>query len=117
MGIKEHYDGHLANYYTWIYGGFEKKAEDNKIFFSLHDIKPTTSKIVIDLGAGSGFQSIPLLDLGFEVISVDISQKLLKELRSRTINNTKLSIIESDILEFKSYNNRRPELIICMGDT
>ncbi len=33
------------------------------------------------------------------------------------MNNLNVEIIENDILNFNSYSNRNPELIVCMGDT
>ncbi len=33
------------------------------------------------------------------------------------MNNLNVEIIENDILNFNSYSNHNPELIVCMGDT
>ncbi len=116
MDVKSHYEDHLADYYSWISGGFDARADENQEFFKKHDIKPETSKVAIDLGAGSGFQSIPLARSGFKVIAVDFSRKLLAELKERS-KNLNVDIIENNILNFEAYSNRNPELIVCMGDT
>ncbi|OHD25372.1 MAG: hypothetical protein A2086_06510 [Spirochaetes bacterium GWD1_27_9] len=116
MNTKEHYEQHLHSYYSWIYGGFENKIEENRKFFDNNKIKPKSTKNAIDLGAGSGFQSIPLAELGFEVKAIDFSKKLLEELESKK-NNLNIEIIENDILNFSIYSKYNPELIICMGDT
>ena len=116
MKVKEHYENHLASHYTWIYGGSENKIKENREFFKSNGIKPVITKTALDLGAGSGFQSIPLAELGYEVTAVDISQKLLDELK----NNKKdldIKIINDDILNFNKYPNPKPDLIVCMGDT
>ena len=116
MSVIDHYENHLAGYYTWIYGGLENKIKDNAAFFSENNIRPHLTGTAIDLGAGSGFQSIPLADAGFKVFSVDFSGKLLDELKNRK-NSSDISIIRSDIMNFSSYENLNPELIVCMGDT
>jgi ubiquinone/menaquinone biosynthesis C-methylase UbiE len=116
MEVESHYENHLANYYSWIYGGFDTKVNEYQKFFEIHNIKPTMSEVAIDLGAGSGFQSVPLAKSGFKVIAVDFSKKLLNELRTKS-KNLNVEIIENDISNFDSYSNRNPELIVCMGDT
>ena len=116
MIIKEHYENHLAEYYTWIYGGFENKIKENREFFKSNEIKPVLAETALDLGAGNGFQSIPLAELGYEVTAVDISRKLLNELKYNK-NDLDINIIENDILNFKIYSNLMPNLIVCMGDT
>ena len=116
MGVESHYENHLADYYSWISGGFDTRADDNRRFFKKHNIKPEKSKVAIDLGAGPGFQSIPLAGSGFKVIAVDFSKKLLDELKSKS-KNLNVETLKNDILDFNSYSNRNPELIVCMGDT
>ena len=114
METKNHYENHLSNYYSWIYGGTEENLKQNKQFFESHKIIPFNSKVAIDLGAGSGFQSIPLAQIGFKLTSIDFSKQLLNEINNKEYN---IEIIEDNILNFDAYSNKNPELIICMGDT
>ncbi len=116
MNIKEHYENHLANYYSWMFGDFNVKLNENQRFFQCHNIKPISSKIAIDLGAGCGFQSIPLAKIGFEVTAIDFSKKLLDELKNKS-GSLSIESIETDILNFDDYSDCKPELIVCMGDT
>ncbi|KCZ71166.1 hypothetical protein ANME2D_03198 [Candidatus Methanoperedens nitroreducens] len=116
MNIKEHYENHLANYYSWMFGDFNAKLNENQRFFQSHNIKPVSSKIAIDLGAGCGFQSIPLAKIGFEVKAIDFSKRLLDELKNKS-NGLGIEAIENDILNFDAYSDCKPELIVCMGDT
>ncbi len=116
MSVIDHYENHLARFYSWIYGGQENKIKENAAFFSKNNIRPHLTGTAIDLGAGSGFQSIPLAEIGFKVFSVDFSGSLLDELKDKK-NNSDISIIKSDIMNFHSYENLKPELIVCMGDT
>jgi SAM-dependent methyltransferase len=116
MDTKQHYEKHLAEYYSEMFGSFDEKLKENKDFFESHNIKPEDSKTSIDLGAGSGFQSISLAKLGFNVIAVDFSRKLLDELNIRK-QNLNIETVEADIMDFGKYSNHKPELIVCMGDT
>ncbi len=116
MKIKEHYENHLAKYYSWMIGDFNAKVNETQRFFQSHDIKPFSSKIAIDLGAGCGLQSIPLAKIGFEVKAIDFSKKLLDELKNKS-DGLRIEAIENDILNFDAYSDYQPELIVCMGDT
>ncbi len=116
MSTKEHYENHLARYYSWMLGDFDSRMNETKAFFQTHNITPTSTKVALDLGAGSGLQSLPLAQLGFEVTAIDFSATLLKELRQRA-NGLAIETIESDLLHFENYAHFAPELIVCMGDT
>ncbi len=113
---KEHYENHLAGYYSWMFGDFEARLNESEEFFKKHEITPAGNSIAIDLGCGSGVQSIPLAKLGYKVIAVDFSRKLLDELNARK-ENLNIQTVEADIMDTDKYSNHNPELIICMGDT
>lgn len=114
--VKTHYDEHLGNYYTWIYGGHEAKTKENENFFNEHKIMPNSTKIAIDLGSGSGFQTIPLSNSGFKVFAIDFSKNLNTELKEKS-KNLDVEIIEKDFMQFENYTGKKPELFVCMGDT
>ncbi|MEN9519126.1 MAG: hypothetical protein RLZZ381_1714 [Cyanobacteriota bacterium] len=114
--VSEHYNQVLADVYSWMFGGFEHGTRKNLEFFQAHNISPIGSRIAIDLGAGCGFQSIPLAQIGFSVTAIDLEPKLLNELKE---NSSKLPIttIQDDLINFEQYIERKPELITCMTDT
>ena len=114
--IKEHYENLLAKYYTWMSGGFSPKIEENRIFFKDRHICPCLSKVAVDLGAGPGFQSIPLAEIGFKVIAVDLSRTLLDELEGNA-GDLSIKIINDDLLTFPKHCPAPVELVVCMGDT
>lgn len=114
--VKEHYENHLAKYYTWMSGGFSRKIAENRIFFKDRHIQPRLSKVAVDLGAGPGFQSIPLAEIGFRVIAVDLSRTLLAELEENA-GNLSIEIINDDLLTFSKHCPTPVELVVCMGDT
>jgi 2-polyprenyl-3-methyl-5-hydroxy-6-metoxy-1,4-benzoquinol methylase len=110
---KEHYEQVLADVYSWMLGGFEAGISRNLEFFQNHNISPIKSGVAVDLGAGCGFQSIPLAQLGFTVTAIDLNAELLNELQA---NASKLNIttIQDDLLNFEQYLDTKAELIICM---
>lgn len=114
--VKEHYDNLLAPFYSWICGGSELKFEENRKFFQSYGIRPALSGVAVDLGAGSGFQSIPLSEAGFRVIAIDLSHDLLMELKSHAAG-LPIVTVEDNLLNFAEHISGNIELIVCMGDT
>ena len=116
VGVCEHYENHLARYYAWISGGVDEKIAENRKFFVDHDIQPIRSGLAFDLGAGCGFQSVPLAQLGFRVVALDLSHKMLAQLR-KTAKNLPIETICDDLSNFTNYKSGNIELMVCMGDT
>jgi 2-polyprenyl-3-methyl-5-hydroxy-6-metoxy-1,4-benzoquinol methylase len=114
--VKEHYDNLLAPLYSWMSGGIEQKLAENHQFFEAHGIRPSKSGLALDMGAGSGFQSIPLSQSGFKVIAMDLSRDLLAELASHAAG-LPIVTIEDDLSNVTEHVHQRVELIVCMGDT
>ena len=75
--VKEHYEQILSDIYSWMFGGFDNGIGKNLDFFEKYDISSTGSGVAIDLGAGCGFQSIPLAQIGFSVTAIDLDKKLV----------------------------------------
>lgn len=116
--MKKHYETHLSKHYSWMLGGFDKQISLNEKFFFLHKIAPVLNGIAIDLGAGCGFQSIPLAKVGFTVRAIDSDKYLLGEMAEYIMGkNLQLEIMEEDFMNFDSWVDINPELILCMGDT
>lgn len=114
--IKEHYELVLSDVYSWMFGGFDSGIERNIGFFEKQKISPVRSGVAIDLGAGCGFQSIPLAKAGFSVTAVDIDGKLLNELKDNS-GSLAVKIIKDDLVNFDKYVKGKAELIVCMTDT
>lgn len=116
MRVEEHYDKHLAHFYSWMVGDLNIKTEELKNFLSKNGIHPSENKVAIDLEAGNGIQSIALKELGFDVTAIDFNDLLLDELesnpRGKGINN-----VRTDIKKVSGFKDIRPELISCCGDT
>lgn len=116
MTVKEHYDNHLGNFHTWYTGDFEINTNSFKAFCLENNINPANSKYAIDLGAGNGFQTIALANLGFKVKAIDFNSQLIAELKSK-IGNLSIEVFNDDIKLVSKYAQPQPELIICCGDT
>lgn len=78
--VKTHYDEFLGSVYSWILGSIDAASEKNAALFERMDLPPANGAIAIDLGAGSGCQSLPLAELGYRVIAVDFCRTLLEEI-------------------------------------
>jgi len=115
--VRKHYDNFLAEHYSWMFGDFNAKVQENKDFFKLTGIEPRSGGKALDLGCGSGFQSIALAKLGFRVLAVDICETLLNELRNRSAGRD-INAVQGDLLDYSIYADKGPfEVAVCMGDT
>ncbi len=114
--VKEHYDNLLASCYSWMCGGSDLKLKKNRAFFQAHGVRPAHSADAVDLGAGSGFQAIPLAEAGFNVTAIDVSRGLLQEL-NKTAGRLPIRTIQDDLLNFPEHIPAKIEIIVCMGDT
>jgi hypothetical protein len=114
--VEEHYSRLLSDVYSWMYGGWDAALARYTDFFGSRGIAPHGSKRAIDLGAGCGFQAIPLARLGFSVTAIDLDRKLLAELE-RHKGDADVETICADILDFRRHAPQSAELIVCMVDT
>ena len=116
MSVKTHYNTLLAGQYLWMAGGFSAAAGQNRRFFRKQGIVVRKNGCALDLGAGCGFQSIPLAEAGFTVLAVDFSSGMLDILRKQA-GTLPVKTIQADILEPSLWDTVSPELVTCMGDT
>jgi 2-polyprenyl-3-methyl-5-hydroxy-6-metoxy-1,4-benzoquinol methylase len=116
QAIQHHYDNILRDSYSWMFGDFDAKVSQTERFFNELNLTPSLNRLAVDIGAGSGFQTIPLLRRGFAVHSVDVSAALLKELQSRVVSQS-LFIHQQEATVFLSLFESSIELLVCMGDT
>ena len=116
MTAREHYDNHLAHFYSWMLGDFQEKLETQLDFFKRNNIRPGISNVAIDLGAGNGLQSISLAKLGFTVVAVDFNKQLLDELIVRK-QGLPIGIVFDDVNNFIRTCDQVSSVIVCMGDT
>lgn len=116
FNVKEHYDNHLSNFYSWMAGNFDQERIVFQNFLESHSIRPASSKVAIDLGAGHGIQSIALKNMGFDVTAIDFNDKLLNELKAN-LDSQSIKVVKDDIRNIGSFSDLKPEVIVCCGDT
>ena len=114
--VKQHYEEVLADVYSWMSGGFENGLQRNREFIKKYQLSPKGSALAVDLGAGCGFQSIPLAEAGYSVTAIDLDAKLLDELKANS-NDLAINIVQGDLLDFDKVIKGGVELIVCMTDT
>ena len=98
-------------------GGFEARLEENQRFFASLPELTSTGGIGLDLGCGSGFQSLALAMMGFQVIAVDSDPTLIDELECRS-KNLPITRIVADLRDTNAFEAHAPfDMIVCMGDS
>lgn len=116
MTVLEHYNNYLGNFYSWIIGDLQTAQATFRKWLMEQQLVPSQSGVAIDLGAGNGLQSIPLAQQGYYVIAIDFNDQLVQELRENA-NGFPIEIVKEDIRSVAQYESRKPELIVCCGDT
>jgi predicted TPR repeat methyltransferase len=113
---QDHYERVLAQHYTWMFGvPFEEKVAEQAAL--LREVGVTEPGVAVDLGCGSGFQSVALADLGARrVHAVDASTALLRELEGHA-GCRPIKIHEADLMAFDRIVGEPVDTIVCMGDT
>lgn len=98
-------------------GGLTAGVERSRQSFEQLELSSATGARSLDLGCGSGFQSIALADLGYDVVAVDTSQLLLDELASHT-NGQNIETVLGDMRDADAYREWGPfSLVVCLGDS
>lgn len=114
--VRQHYDSHLAPIYTWMVGDVEAALQRSRDLFAAAGLEAGAHGIAVDLGCGFGLQSIPLAELGHDVVALDRCAGLLVELRVRA-GALPVRTVQADLLEFPGHLAAPADVIVCMGDT
>jgi SAM-dependent methyltransferase len=115
--VRDHYDAVLSAHYSRMFGDFEAKVAEQRALLERFGVTTRLSAAVaVDLGCGSGFQAVALARLGFRVLAIDFSQRLLAELKDRA-RGLPVEAITGDIRDVAALVPAGVELAVCMGDT
>ena len=112
--VEAHYRDLLAPVYLWMAGGRDQALKQGE-----SDLADVTlgGGLAVDLGAGFGMHSIPLARAGWEVLALDQSSLLLRQLAELGVG-LRITPVCGDLRDFTSHlDSRRPDLVLCMGDT
>lgn len=120
--VERHYQQLLAANYTWMLGGdIEQTARDQLLILEFLLGKPENASFghVVDLGCGSGAQTLALADIGYSpVFAVDTDESLLTELRTHTANRSAVRIVHADAISaLAEFEPETLHAAVCMGDT
>jgi SAM-dependent methyltransferase len=111
--VERHYEGLLAPVYAWMIGDPEAAFARSREALAAAGLGRGQG-LAVDLGAGSGLQSIPLAEAGFEVVAIDSSRLLLDERHRRA---PAIRVIDDDLCRFRAHAPGPCAAIVCMGDT
>jgi 2-polyprenyl-3-methyl-5-hydroxy-6-metoxy-1,4-benzoquinol methylase len=114
--VAEHYRDLISDVYSWMLGGFDAAIDRNMAFFEKHGVRPCASGRAVDLGAGCGFQAIPLAQAGFSVTAIDLDRSLLDELEQHA-KDARIRTLAGDLMDFGDHIDGPVELAVCMTDT
>jgi len=113
---QQHYQAVLAEHYTWMFGASFDETVRGQVD-RLRDLGLAQPVICVDLGCGSGFQSVALAQMGAgRVHALDTSETLLAELRGHA-QGLPITPHLADLLTFPSVLSGAADTIVCMGDT
>ena len=97
-------------------GDVDAALQRSRDFLAAAGLKAGASGVAVDLGCGFGLQAIPLAELGFNVLALDLCVELLAELRARA-GALSVRAVSADLLDFPKHLTAPADVIVCMGDT
>jgi SAM-dependent methyltransferase len=114
--VAEHYERVLSPVYAWMSGGAEAALAAGRSEIEALNLALPAGAMVVDLGAGFGMHCIPMARAGARVVAVDTSAQLLAELK-RLAGDLPITIVQDDLLSFRTHLAERAAAVLCMGDT
>src|SRR5262249_29161653 len=113
--IKDHYDQLLADHYEWMFGvSFEHKVAEQRDMLAALAGRATANELAVDLGCGPGYQSVALNDLGYRVLGIDISEKLIADCTQR-IGQRNIRLELADFMDIgKLTAAGSASVVVCM---
>lgn len=106
----------LANDYDTM-TGFDKRFVHEKPFFHML-LEKYPIKTALDAGAGTGFHSLLLGQLGVEMTAVDVSKKMLERVKAHAKQlHVKIDVAESRFQDLPDRVHKKFDAVICMGNS
>lgn len=126
-GVRDQYaDGKAAKVWE-IFIGDKRSRTDNYKHFLINLLRSKGCKRILDVACGTGVDSIMLVEEGFEVVSVDASDKMLKYALKERWNRRKEPAFDKWIIEEANwltlYDDIKDEIkdgfdaVICLGNS
>lgn len=109
------YDKLAADYDTMT--GFEKRFVHERPFFNML-LEKYSIRTALDAGAGTGFHSLLLAELGVEMTAVDVARKMLERVKTHAKQlHVKLDVVESSFQDLPERVHRKFDAVLCMGNS
>ncbi|XP_053695766.1 glycine N-methyltransferase [Sabethes cyaneus] len=126
-GVRDQYaDGKAARVWE-IFIGDKKSRTENYRNFLVEKLRDNGCKRILDVACGTGVDSIMLLEEGFEVVSIDASDKMLKYALKERWNRRKEPTFDNWIIEEANwltlYDDIQPiigegfDAVMCLGNS
>ena len=109
------YDNLAADYDTMT--GFDKRFLLEKPFFNLL-MQRFSITTALDAGAGTGFHSLLLGQLGVHMTAVDLSKKMLKRVKVHAKDlHLNIHVVQSSFQDMPQRLNKNFDAVLCMGNS
>ncbi|MGG5461625.1 class I SAM-dependent methyltransferase [Clostridium sp. B9] len=70
---------------------------------------------ILDLGAGTGEYSLYFASKGFEVTAVELVEKHVNEIKSKSTEDMKLTVIQGNALNLSNIEDESYDVVLCFG--
>ena len=68
---------------------------------------------ILDVGAGTGAYSIPLAQMGFDVVHLDLSDEMIKAAKEKAANLSNIRFIKHDASCLDIFSDNEFDLVLC----
>jgi glycine/sarcosine N-methyltransferase len=97
--------------------GFEKRFTHEKPFFNLL-VRRFGITTALDAGAGTGFHSLLLGELGVRMTAMDVSSKMLERVKLHAKDlRVKIDLLESNFAGMPQRLDKAFDAVLCMGNS
>ncbi len=111
----EFYDNLAGEYDSMT--GFDKRFVHERPFFNLL-VQRFGITTALDAGAGTGFHSLLLGQLGVHMMAMDVSNKMLERVKAHAKDlHLKIDIVESTFQDMPHRLNKKFDAVVCMGNS
>ncbi len=97
--------------------GFERRFDQERPFFQKF-VEQYAIRRALDAGAGTGFHSMLLAQLGVQVIAVDVSPDMLEHTRAHASTmSLPVTTLHASLLDIAARVTVSQDAVVCMGNT
>lgn len=105
-----------------IASGYDQSLEDSPLVLLDQKIiqrhlPDSNQGVVIDFGCGTGRNAIPLLELGWKVVGVDLSSSMLEQFSSKLNEGSQALLVQSNLIELDGLDSNVGDFGQCMFST